>query len=403
MTTINLYLRSDSKDKSHGYVWVKFYVNREKVNFSLHVHAETKHWNERNCRVSSGDKEAKDKNLIIETILARINNVFVKYRLRGKKLTKAGFEKEYSRPDDYDTFFEFCDKYRRDIQGYTGAGTLANHAKALKKLKDYAPDLHFDDITYDFLKGYFLGHLTKAGELGNKLSTGYKDMSVIRKYVHAARRAGYIDDNPFKDFHIKRTEGSYTYLTEDELKRIVKLYRTGNMDPKRYKTLQLFLFMCFSSLHVGDALDFEMDQINGNSFGYFRKKLVKVKPRLVIVPISDMLRQIITDIAGHRIKGKLFTDMPAEQTMNEYLKGFCKLDSVKINKPISHKTGRHTFATFYLSKTKDLNALKDVMGHEDIRETLKYSHVLETDKKDNITCFDAFITPDPDTDEACEK
>jgi site-specific recombinase XerD len=93
--------------------------------------------------------------------------------------------------------------------------------------------------------------------------------------------------------------------------------------------------------------------------------------------------------------------MPADQTMNRYLKAVAKLEKVAIHKDISHKTGRHTFATFYLSKTKDMNALMEEMGHANISETLKYAHVLNADKKDNIRCFDVFMA-DPDTTEGCE-
>lgn len=390
MANIIVYLRKESQTQSHGIVWVKFYVDRKKVNFSTKVKCDEKNWSLKLLRVNAADKESKDKNLIIENILARINNVFVRFRLKDKKLTKDLFDKYYNRPDDYDTFYEFCEKHKRDISKFTEDGTLANHNKALVKLKNHAPSLHFDDITFDFLEGYFKGVLLR--EHKNKQSTAYKDMSIIRKYVHAARRAGYIEVNPFQDFKIKRTDASYTYLTEQELNKLITFYKKGKMDPDVYKTLQLFLFMCFGSQHVGDALKMRIEDMTGDKFMYYRQKLKNSKHVPVYVSVSGALRSIISDIVGRRSEGLIFTDMPAEQTMNRYLKAVCKLDSVKINKDISHKTGRHTFATFYLSKTKDINALKEEMGHSSIIETMKYAHVLNTDKSDNIRCFDVFMS-----------
>lgn len=61
--------------------------------------------------VLSTDPNASDKNRIIENFRAWINNVFVKYRLRDKKLTRETFIKAYNRPDDYSTFFEFINEY----------------------------------------------------------------------------------------------------------------------------------------------------------------------------------------------------------------------------------------------------------------------------------------------------
>lgn len=75
---------------------MSFYINREKVNFSTKVSVDIKNWNDKKKCVGLGDKSANDKNLIIENILARINNVIVKYRLRDRKLTRASFLKAYN-------------------------------------------------------------------------------------------------------------------------------------------------------------------------------------------------------------------------------------------------------------------------------------------------------------------
>ncbi len=107
MVTIKIYLRTYGSDPDNGVVWLSFYVNREKVNFSTKVSVDIKDWNDKKKCVGAGDKLAKDKNLIIETILARVNNVFVKYRLRDRKLTRDSFLKAYHRPTDYNTFFDF--------------------------------------------------------------------------------------------------------------------------------------------------------------------------------------------------------------------------------------------------------------------------------------------------------
>jgi uncharacterized protein Usg len=138
MSKINVYYRSESKDKTQGYIWVKFYVSSEKVNFSTKIKFFSDNWDAVKCMVLMTDKEAKDKNLIISNIKARISDVFVKFMLKNRKLTKDGFLKAYSRPDDFDTFHEFCDFYKKEI-GYLEAETTANHKKALDKLKYLKP------------------------------------------------------------------------------------------------------------------------------------------------------------------------------------------------------------------------------------------------------------------------
>jgi site-specific recombinase XerD len=367
---------------------VQFYLNRKKINFSTKIECETKHWNTKNSRISIADKQAPDKNLILDNILARITRVFVNYKLRNKELTREGFNRAYNRPDDFENFYKFCDEYKKKIASRTELTTLAVHKTILAKLEAYAPDLHFDDITLDFVTDYYYKYLRK--KLKNNENTAYKNMSTIRKYTNAAIKAGYMDENPFEEFHIIRTKANYTYLEEEELQKLVKLYRSGKLELKLHKTLQFFLFMCFGSQHIGDAKPMKLEQFGNSTFTYYRAKLRNKKPEPITVPISESLRAIIKDIAGYRKQGPLFEHLHCDQKMNEYLKAICKLEGVDIKKSISHKTARHTFATFYLHKTNDLNTLKDILGHSDIRETLIYAHVLERSKQKSIDCFDVF-------------
>jgi len=385
MINVKLYLRCDNKEKKSGYVWVSFYVNREKVNFTTKIPCEVRYWNEKSRQISVADGESSDKNLILSNTLARINNVIVKYRLRNKILTRVGFLKSYNRPDDFDNFYSFYEDYRKKSSRMIESTTMQTHVSTFKKLQEYAPKLHFDDITLDFIAEYY-GHLKKT--LKNNDNTAYKNLATIRKYVKAAYKAGYMDENPFDDFHILRTKANYTYLEEEELQALLKQYRVGDLDLKLYKTLQVFLFMCFGSQHIGDARKMKLEQFNENSFTYFRIKTRNSKPEPIVVPISKPFRNLVREIVGHRKIGFVFENLPADQTMNGYLKIIADLADVK--KKITHKTGRHTFATFYLSKTTDLNSLKDILGHSDIRQTLIYAHVLEQNKSRGISSFNTF-------------
>ena len=51
---------------------------------------------------------------------------------------------------------------------------------------------------------------------------------------------------------------------------------------------------------------------------------------------------------------------------------------------------RHTFATIFLRETRDLNTLRDIMGHAHIKQTLIYAHVLDEDRREGIKTFNRF-------------
>ncbi len=385
MKNIKIYLRKYNNDTS-GIVWISFYVQRQKINFSTKVTVEVKHWNEKKSIVAAGDKQSADKNLIIETILARINNVFVKYRLRDKNLSRDLFLREYNRPSDYATFFDFVRDYMKKISHRTELTTLNTHMSVIRKLKEFNTDLIFDDITRDWLDIYF-AYLRR--ELDNNANTAYKNMAIIKKYVLAAYKAGYMTENPFEEWSIKKITSTCVYLNEEELAKLVALYNTGELEYKLHKTLEFFLFMCFSSLHVGDAKKLQLEQFSEDHFTYFRMKLRNSKPEPIQIPISDPLKNLLSKIVGTRKKGPLFEVIQADQTMNRNLKDIAAI--AEIDKPITHKVGRHTFATIYLRHTKDLAALKELLGHSDMKETLVYAHVMDESKREGVQCFNSFV------------
>lgn len=385
MININIYLRKHNKISNGGVVWISFYIRRQKVNFSTLVSVEEKNWNKKKLRVGGSDKNAHDKNLIIENVLSRINNVFVKYRLKDRILTRDAFLRAYRRPSDYRTFYEYIDSKLRFISNHMESGTFMSHQSVINKLKQYSPTLHFDDIDKNFLDRYFI-HLKKG--LENNDNTAYKNMAILKKYIRMAYKDGYLDENPFDDWKIRKVKSNCVYLVEDELNKLIKLYTDGELEYKLHKTLEFFLFLCFSSLHIGDAKRLILEQFNQETFTYYRIKLRNSKPEPIVVPISQPLRMLLNNIVGTRKRGPIFENLQADQTMNRYLKDIAAI--AEIDKALTHKVGRHTFATHYLRKTKDIAALKEILGHSDLSETLIYAHVLEDAKLEGIRCFDGF-------------
>jgi len=379
-----LYLRLGKND-TNGVIYVLFYINREKVHFTTKVECSAKNWSEKIMQVKKTDYEATDKNIILSNIRSRISNVDVKYRLKDRKLTKDIFLRTYHRPDDFDTFHQFCDDYQKQTRRRISVNTKRMHDSVLKKLKEFAPDLYFDQIDKDWLEDYVV-HLKK--DLSNNDNTAHKNIAVLRKFILAAIRAGYMETNPFADFSVKQSKPNIVFLEESELKLMYKKYNEGNIDKKYIQTFQLFLFMCFGGQHVGDAKSMTIEQFTNVSFSYYRMKLIGVKPQLVTVPISVPLRKILNDIIGKRKNGHVFENLPADQTMNEYLKEIADYCGVK--KKITHKTGRHTFATIFLEYNPNPKTLQDILGHSTITQTMNYVHALARTKQRGIQCFDKF-------------
>lgn len=146
-----------------------------------------------------------------------------------------------------------------------------------------------------------------------------------------------------------------------------------------------FLFLCFTSLHIGDAKALQINQFIGNELHYTRGK-TKIP---VTVPLSDPARYIYEYYRAGRTKGNLFMNLPTDQDINRVLKTIA--GKVGTTKDISSKTGRHTFATLYYKKTHDIVTLSHLLGHSSITMTMVYAHVLEDEREVGIHAFDDML------------
>ena len=222
-------------------------------------------------------------------------------------------------------------------------------------------------------------------KIGNKDSTAWRNMATIKIYVGAAIRGGYMDRDPFAAIKIRRPKSEVVYLTEEELLRLTSLYRSGRLEECTQNVLRFFLFLCFTSLHIGDAKVLQISQFTRNELRYTRGK-TRIP---VTIPLSDPARYIYEYYQAGRTQGDLFMNLPTDQDINRVLKTIA--GKAGITKDISSKTGRHTFATLYYKKTHDIVTLSHLLGHSSITMTMVYAHVLEDEREVGIHAFDDML------------
>lgn len=385
MATYKTYLKRADRD-GEASVYVSFYIKREKIEVPAKTKVNVTSFDKEKGVVKSSDPFASDKNLIISNTIASINNVFVKYRLRERDLTKSLFWKEYKTQRIGKDFWSFCEGYQKLRFQELAWATQKSHRSALQKLKDFKQELYFEDLTTDFFREFVLRLRKKAG---NNENTIRKTIKTIGIYINEAVKKRYLQESPLADLKLRGASSTNVeYLQPEELRGLVKLQGSNTLPQNHQEVLDFFLFMCYSSLHITDARNIKIEQIGKNEFVYTRIKMLNIRPKMVHVPVSKVLRGIIEKYRDGRRSGQLFEKLISDQKINQSLKLIASLAGIKKN--ISAKVGRHTFATIYLRGTKDLNALKEIMGHSNIKQTLVYAHVLNQDKLDGIKVFDSF-------------
>ena len=384
MATYRVYQKSPNL-KGEAPIYISFYLNRKKIEVATKISVPVNDFDKERGIIKTSSEFAKDKNLIIDNIRASINDIFVQNRLRNRTLTAEQFWSEFRNPKGCSDFFSFCEQSQKLRFQEVKEKTKIKHLTVLKTLYEFKHPIYFDELTTDLFRKYIL-HCRKIRK--NQEVTINKNIDTISIYLNEAVRAGYISENPIHKIKLRGIQSEPVYLDEEELTTLLYMYKREECPGNMHIVLEFFLFLCFSSLHIGDAKALTIEQIGKDEFYYIREKLTNTCPKIVHVPISDPLRTIINRVKGDRKTGKLFNHIITDQKINTNLKEIALRACIK--KRLCAKTGRHTFATIYLRKTKDLNSLKDIMGHSNIKQTLVYAHVLDQDRKEGIQIFNAF-------------
>ena len=78
----------------------------------------------------------------------------------------------------------------------------------------------------------------------------------------------------------------------------------------------------------------------------------------------------------------LFEKKLVDQKINFHLKFIAKI--CKIDKILTTHVARHTFATTFYRKTKDIYRLKSLLGHSNIRHTMVYVHMIDGEELEGL-------------------
>ena len=382
MASVNVWLNGDyiKKDGSCA-VFVYTYIRRQKVRFNTGVSVKPDNWNDEKKRIKGSSKFAKDNNLVIDNCISRVNDIFVRYRLSNRELTPDILKKEYKTPSTYIDFYDFMRKTIQEEEGMLSKNTIAAHNSLLNKLTSFRKSLMFADITPELIDDF---HKFMKNKLKNNPNTIQKTLSNFRAFMNTAKKKKVIDENPFDQVKLKRGQVNRQFLEEHELTKLIELYNRYPAN-KRY-VLKYFLFACFTGLRISDIRRIKYEDVINDTL-VFQPYKTRGMTKIVRIPLTRPAKRYMKDNQGLKIRGCIFQPY-ADQVTNRLLKEI--IQDAGIQKDISFHCARHTFATMYLRKTRDLAGLQKLLGHYSITETMKYAHVLDDDIKETIKFFDKY-------------
>jgi len=240
MNRITLYVNPKQKRADKTYtVYVATVINSQPVRFNTGVHAAADSIDSLRGIIRGTTKDVKDKNLIVSNCKARINDIFVRYRLRFSELSPELLRKEYSNYTSNFYFFDYAMKKLNENKLDVAHGSYKRYVSVLKKIKEFSPKLQICDITETVLLEFI--RYSKS-VCNNKSSTVHANMKIIKQYFFAARKEGLTTGNPFENIRLRANIAVREYLSPDELKCCIQLYRKGILPEPLQNVLRYFLF-----------------------------------------------------------------------------------------------------------------------------------------------------------------
>lgn len=367
------------KNNGEMAVYATVRMGKRKAKFHTGVSVKPEDFDEKKCLVRKSNDDYSDLNLMISSTKSRINEIFVRYRLQFEELTPDLLIKEYKISSTRIDFFAFLDESIKERRGELAPSSILQHISQRNKLKRFSPTLSFSQIDSELMIKYNRWLIITEK---NDINTRYTAFKFLKSYINIAIRKRIISYNPLKDWMpVKQASTNREFLTYDEVKILYNLYNEGNLPRTELIVLRHFLFMCFTGLRISDLKNIEMDQLMNGTLIFSAQKTRSKKVKLVKIPLSPIAKQLIKDEAFFRLSGKVFNTF-SEQHMRRTIKDLVK--NKGIDKDVSLHTGRHTFATMFLRKTKNLAVLQKLLGHSKIEQTMVYAHILTEDIETEI-------------------
>ncbi len=262
--------------------------------------------------------------------------------------------------------------YLTDIEEFSEFLTSQENRSAPKKILDVQTE------TMRGYLAYLYGRKLKKVSINRKISS-------LRAFYKYLLREGLIKINPAQSVQTPKMEKYMpTFLSVDETFELLNAFKDNNSASSLRDQAMLELFYS-SGLRLAELAGLNTEDIN------FNAALVKLrgkgkKERIVPVggPAINAIRRYLSATENVRkensadlLSGALFLNSRGKRITTRSIARIVDVATVKsgIGRKISPHALRHSFATHLLTAGADLRSIQEMLGHQSLSTTQKYTAV----------------------------
>jgi integrase/recombinase XerC len=272
---------------------------------------------------------------------------------------------------------EFLDhlRYERNASAHTVSGYRRDLTQFFGYIEERGGSLRKVDNVQ------IRGFLAQLHERRLKKSSSARKLAAIRSFFRFAVAKKWIPENPAKIVATPKQERRVpSFLSEEEMAGFLDVPPSGK--PLHLRDRAILELLYASGIRVSELIGINLEDAN------LGERLVRVrgkgkKERLVPFgrPAGERLSAylrvrsgLVEDNIGEKAlflnyQGRRLTARSVERIVDKYI----RLTAVR--RKISPHSLRHSFASHLLGRGADLRVIQELLGHESLATTQKYTHL----------------------------
>lgn len=348
--------------------------------FTTHLYLRPNQWDKRRQRIIHHPL-AKELNRKLDEQMIAAERIELLLWRQGEDVTLKKLKTAIAQPRSRTTFLEFflAELKKASIR----TSTRQNHLSTWLLLRQFRPTILFNEVNIDLITQFEQFMRQK----GYHVNTIAKHLKHLKRYVNLAIKQLLIPvtQDPFKGYHIRKSDTHYTFLTLDELQRLEHLQLNQRQHGMRH-TLDAFLFCCYSGLRYSDFTHLTAENISysGDAECWLTYRSVKTS-----VEVRNPLHLLFGGkgmdlLARYCGKEADFFQLGGNSNVNKQLSVLAVMAGIE--KHISFHTARHTNATLLIYSGVNITTVQRLLGHRSVRTTQGYTDVMDQTVIHDLEC-----------------
>jgi integrase len=303
-------------------------------------------------------------------------------RIHAKRLTDIAEGKWFDKVTVPDvTMAEVLDRYMKEVSPTLAPTTDFRNSQMVKNLKAFSGDILFKDVTSSIVSKYKAVCLEK----GYSSETILRELGLLRRIFNIAiDEWGLCKENPVPKAlkTLGRIDNKRVrYLSPDELQKLTLVL------PSWLRTI--VTIARHTGLRRGNLLDLTWSQVNLDRKAIIIPKTKNGSP--IGIPLTQTAIKNLSDVqrVRHLNSPYVFCDTEGKRYSREMVSVAFKRATKRagIDNFRFHDL-RHDFASNLVQGGIDINTVKDLLGHKDLRMTVRYCHLTPENLSDAVKVLD---------------